>query len=36
VFIKYKNQKIKEIPVSKYKKEEFMKTFAIYVGNQLN
>lgn len=36
VFIKCKNHQVKEIPVSKYKKEEFMRAFARYVGNQLN
>ena len=32
VLVKDKNQQLKEIPVSKYKKEEFMKELAIYVG----
>lgn len=36
VFIKCKNHQVKEIPVSKYKKEEFMRALARYVGNQLN
>lgn len=36
VFIKCKNHQVKEIPVSKCKKEEFMRAFARYVGNQLN
>ena len=34
VLVKDKNQQLKEIPVSKYKKEEFMKELAIYVGNR--
>ena len=34
VLVKDKNQQLKEIPVSKYNKEEFMKELAIYVGNR--
>ena len=34
VLVKDKNQQLKEIPVSKYKKEEFKKELAIYVGNR--
>lgn len=33
VLIKCKSQQIKAIPVSKYKKEEFMRALARYVGN---
>ena len=33
VLIKCKNQQIKAIPVSKHKKEEFMRALARYVGN---
>lgn len=33
VLIKYTNRQLKEIPVSKYKKEEFMKALARYVEN---
>ncbi len=36
VLVKYKNEQVREIPVSKYKKEEFMKALARYVGNRLN
>ena len=32
VLIKNKNQKLKAIPVSKYKKEGFMRALALYVG----
>ena len=33
VLIKDKVQKLKTIPISKYKKEEFMRALARYVGN---
>lgn len=36
VLVKCNNQQLKEIPVSKYKKEEFLQAFAGYVGYQSN
>lgn len=36
VLIKCKSQKVKQIPVSKYKKDEFMRAFARYVGTRLD
>ena len=36
VLIQYKDQKLKSIPVSKYKKEEFMRALALYVGKWEN
>ena len=35
VLVKDKDQQLKEIPVSKYKKEELMKALTIYVGKYL-